>query len=176
MIRFVRLSETDFATYAAEVVPAYAADKIASGQWTISEAPELARKALLDLLPQGLETPDHFVYHIRHDLTQATVGTLWIAKQKRSDRDIIYIYDIRINPSHQGRGYGTEALRALEDLSRSLGVAGIGLHVFGHNAAAHTLYTKLGYKPTDIIMFKPLSGAELHVDVAPTDQGDRVRS
>ena len=32
MIQFVRMSESDFATYAAEVVPAYAADKIASGQ------------------------------------------------------------------------------------------------------------------------------------------------
>ena len=67
------------------------------------------------------------------------MGTLWIAKQKRRDRDIIYIYDIRINLRHQGRGYGTEALCALEDLSRSLGVAGIGLHVFGHNAAAQAL-------------------------------------
>ena len=104
------------------------------------------------------------------------MGTLWIAKQKRRDRDIIYIYDIRINPRHQGRGYGTEALCALEDLSRSLGVAGIGLHVFGHNAAAQALYKKLKYKPTDIIMFKPLSGAEVQVDVAPTDRGDRVRS
>jgi len=176
MIRFVQMSEAEFARYAAEVVPAYAADKIASGLWSTTEAPELARKAFLGLLPRGLETTDHFVYHIWHDQTQATVGTLWIAKQKRGDKDIIYIYDIRINPSYQGRGFGTEALRALEDLSRSLGVAGIGLHVFGHNAAAQALYTKLGYKPTDITMFKPLSGAEARVDVAPTDQGARVRS
>ena len=55
---------------------------------------------------------------------------------------------------HQRRGYATEAFAALEGEARSRGLAGIGLHVFGHNPGARALYEKLGYEATNINMFK----------------------
>lgn len=45
---------------------------------------------------------------------------------------------------------------ALEGEVRALGLSGVGLHVFGHNAGALALYRKLGYQPTSIQMFKAI--------------------
>jgi ribosomal protein S18 acetylase RimI-like enzyme len=36
------------------------------------------------------------------------------------------------------------------------GLAGIALHVFGHNAGAQVLYERLGFKATNINKFKAL--------------------
>jgi ribosomal protein S18 acetylase RimI-like enzyme len=72
---------------------------------------------------------------------------------------IAYIYDLAIDPAHQRRGHATRALRALEEEVHALGLAGIALHVFGHNVGAQTLYAKLGYEPTNINMYKPVAKA-----------------
>jgi len=58
-----------------------------------------------------------------------------------------------------GRGEGARALAtaafaALEGEARARGLAGIGLHVFGHNPGARALYEKLGYETTNLHMFK----------------------
>ena len=49
------------------------------------------------------------------------------------------------------------AFLAVEAEARRLGLAGIGLHVFGHNTGAQALYAKLGYVPTHINLYKPLA-------------------
>ena len=66
------------------------------------------------------------------------------------------MYDIAVHPGHQRQGHATRAFAALEDEVRRRGLAGIALHVFGHNAGAQALYCRLGYQTTNINMFKPL--------------------
>jgi ribosomal protein S18 acetylase RimI-like enzyme len=34
----------------------------------------------------------------------------------------------------------------------------IGLHVFGHNERASSLYRKMGYEVTDLTMYKEIKG------------------
>ena len=46
--------------------------------------------------------------------------------------------------------------QAAEAEVRRLGLYGIGLHVFGHNSGARLLYERLGYRTTNINMFKSL--------------------
>jgi ribosomal protein S18 acetylase RimI-like enzyme len=150
------MTEGEFFAFATEAVPAYAADKVASGQWSKDEALELSRKSFDELLPLGLATPDNYLFTIRDSTEQAGVGMLWIAVQDRGGKRIAYVYDISVKPQHQREGYATRALLALEDKVRSLGLSGIALHVFGHNAVAHALYVKLGYQPTNISMFKAI--------------------
>ena len=150
------MSEGEFVAFATEAVPAYAADKVASGQWPKDEALELSRKSFNELLPLGLATPDNYFFTIRDPAEQAGVGMLWIAVQDRGGKRIAYVYDVSVKPERQREGYATRALLALEDKVRSLGLSGIALHVFGHNAVAHALYVKLGYQPTNISMFKSL--------------------
>jgi ribosomal protein S18 acetylase RimI-like enzyme len=84
---------------------------------------------------------------------------LWFAVQERAGHKIAYVYDVMIHPDHQRKGHGTQAFRKLEEKARELGLSGIALHVFGHNPEAHDLYLRLGFRPTNISMFKPLSPA-----------------
>ena len=154
MTTLVPMARGEFLAFAAEAVPAYAADKVASGQWKKDEALELSRKSVEELLPQGLATPDNYFFSIRGLAEELSVGTVWIAVQDRAGSRVAYVYDFRVKPEHQRKGHATRALLALEDHVRSLGLAGIALHVFGHNARAHALYVKLGYQTTNISMFK----------------------
>jgi ribosomal protein S18 acetylase RimI-like enzyme len=150
------MTDGEFGAFSAEAIPAYAADKVTSGQWSKDEALELSRKSFDELLPLGLATPNNYLFTIRNSAEQISVGMLWIAVQDRGGKRIAYVYDVSVKPEHQREGYATRALSALEDKVRALGLSGIALHVFGHNAVAHALYVKLGYQPTNISMFKAI--------------------
>ena len=151
------MTDSEFATFVAETVPAYAADKVASGQWASSESIALARGALDELLPQALATPGHFLFTIRADARSSAVGRLWFAVQERAGQRIAYVYELYVDPAHRRSGHAAGALRVLEAQASSLGLAGIALHVFGHNHAAQALYARLGYQPTDINLYKRLA-------------------
>ena len=150
------MTQDDFVAFAADAVPRYAADKIISGQWAKDEALELSRKSLDELLPQGLATPDNYFFTVRDSGEQASVGVLWFAVQDRAGKRIGYVYEISIKPEHRRKGHARRALLALEERARPLGLLGMALHVFGHNSLAHALYVKLGYRPTNISMFKAI--------------------
>ncbi len=49
---------------------------------------------------------------------------------------------------------------------RRLGLSGIALHVFGHNAAGRALYDQLGFRPTNISLFKPIAAEGLSPPMA----------
>jgi len=151
----VPMTDAEYATFLETAIPGYAADKVASGQWSSEQSLELSRKAYDELLPDGLKTANHYLYSVRDDQAQ-NVGTLWIAATEQAGKRIAYIYDIEIQPQHRLRGHAARALAAAEDEARRLGLCGIGLHVFGHNISARALYEKVGYQPTSINLFKPL--------------------
>jgi len=149
------MTQADFLAYMAVSVPDFAADKVASGDWSADEALALAQKSFDTLLPQGLATPDNHLFNILDDKS-GPVGTLWVAAQLRAGQRIAYVYDVIIGEDYRRKGHGERAFIALETTVRSLGLSGIALHVFGHNRGALALYTKLGFHTTDINMFKAL--------------------
>ena len=71
-------------------------------------------------------------------------------------RRVLYIYEIAIEPEHQGRGYGRAAMRLVEDEAARRGIARIELNVFGGNDVARGLYRTLGYVETSVQMAKDL--------------------
>jgi ribosomal protein S18 acetylase RimI-like enzyme len=87
----------------------------------------------------------------------APVGNLWFAASVQYGLPIAYVYNVEIDRAHRRLGYAVEALRALEETARSKAWAGLALHVFGHNAAARSLYAKLDYEPTNLNLFKPIA-------------------
>ncbi len=152
------MTPSEYADWLAESIPAYAADKVASGQWSEAESLEQSRRENDQLLPQGLETPDNHFFSIV-DPQSVAVGMLWFAVTTKFNARIAYVYDVSVRPERQREGHAMRAFLALEDEVRRLGLAGISLHVFGHNAGARALYAKLGYEPTNINLFKPLGPA-----------------
>lgn len=149
------MSDADFAAFVDATIPAYAADKVASGQWLEGQAVDLARKSLEELLPHGCMTADQHLYNVI-DGAGRRVGTLWIAATEQGGQRIAYVYDIVIRPEYRRQGNAMRALGAAEVEARRLGLCGIGLHVFGHNVGARRLYEKLGYRITNLNMFKAL--------------------
>lgn len=67
-----------------------------------------------------------------------------------------YVWDIVIDPSFRGRGYGRAAMQAIEEHARARGVAIIELNVFAHNTIARQLYGSLGYVEGGVRMVKEL--------------------
>jgi ribosomal protein S18 acetylase RimI-like enzyme len=153
------ITEDEFATWLETVVPEYAADKVASGQWPKETAVELSRKEYSELLPQGRATENNHLFTVFADSTEP-VGTLWFVVKERASKKIAYVYDIVIAPEHRRNGHAFRAFDALEKEAARMGLTGIALHVFGHNHAAQALYAKLGYVATNINMFKPLLSRE----------------
>ena len=149
------MTAAEYAEWSKRSVIGYAADKVASGQWTTEESLELSRKEHAELLPLGLETPDNHLFTVV-DSEAAAVGMLWFAVKKKFGADVAYVFDIGIHPERQREGHAARAFLALEDEVRRLGLSGIALHVFGHNDAARALYARLGFRPTNISLFKPI--------------------
>jgi GNAT superfamily N-acetyltransferase len=144
-----------FRRYLASSTTAYAADKVRVGTWTAEEAAGRAQREFDALLPRGQETPGH---HLRTivDAAGRGVGVLWFGPTSELGDDATFIYDIEIESRYRGRGYGRAALEALEPLARSLGFERIGLHVFGDNEVARTLYRSAGFVETDVTMRKTI--------------------
>jgi ribosomal protein S18 acetylase RimI-like enzyme len=120
------------------------------------EALEESRKEYMQLLPDGLNTANQHLFSIKDD-SGAKAGMLWFAVRNQGGKRSAFIYDVRIEPVFQRRGYATQAFQALEAIARDMGIAAISLHVFGHNTAARALYEKLGFETTNLIMNKSIA-------------------
>ncbi|HWH81134.1 MAG TPA: GNAT family N-acetyltransferase [Burkholderiaceae bacterium] len=147
------MTPAEFAAWREAAIPGYAADKVASGQWAAPDALALSAKEYDELLPQGLATPDQHFYAIV-DAQGAPVGTLWFAVKTKFGAPIAYVFDVRIDAALRRRGHARATFVALEGEVRRLGLRGVALQVFGHNAAARALYAGLGYEPTNISLYK----------------------
>jgi RimJ/RimL family protein N-acetyltransferase len=156
MIRLVPMDEADFQAYLAAAIPSYAEEHIAAGRWSREEALNKAEAEYHQLLPEGLATPDQYLYSIE-DMAGAKVGMLWFAVERRPAGARAFVYDVEVFEPFRRRGYAEQAFKAMEERVRELGLNTISLHVFGHNHAARALYEKLGYIATNLNMSKTLT-------------------
>ena len=148
------MTEMEFQIYRERLVREYAADKVRAGTWRAEDALSRSEREINDLLPKGLATPDHYLFSMRDDAAAKNVGILWFALVHWGGKDLAFVYDIEVDSDQQSRGYGSQALSALEEKVRALGLDRIELHVFGYNHRARQLYEKLGYEITNINMAK----------------------
>ena len=155
------MSQAEYEEYRRHSVPNYARNKVESGEWAEETSLDQAKEVFDELLPQGIDTPGHYLYQIIDEWDEVPVGVIWIAERERAGQAGAYIYDVFIKPEYQSKGHASRAIRAVEDKALELGLPGIGLHVFGHNATARRLYEKLGYEPVNVFMYKRLVSSGL---------------
>jgi ribosomal protein S18 acetylase RimI-like enzyme len=153
------MTDAEFLAWREEAIPAYAADKVAAGQWAQGEALALSRQEYEELLPDGVHTKDNHFFSIL-DRRSAPVGVLWFAVKTKFASRIAYVFDVSVRAQRQREGHAHRAFVALEQEVQRLGLSGIALHVFGHNAAAQALYAKLGFQPTNISLYKSVGAAD----------------
>ncbi len=155
MIELQPMTKEEFEAYVVRSIAEYSAEGVRSGQWHPDEAHAKARQTFNQLLPDGLQSTDHYLFTLRDGETP--VGILWFGVRSRGRLEpSAFVYDIYINEEHRRRGFATQAMQALETKVQELGLHRIGLHVFGHNQGARELYEKLGYITTNIQMAKDL--------------------
>jgi ribosomal protein S18 acetylase RimI-like enzyme len=144
----------EFPAFVAASKAGYASDIEVHGGQTHEAAREKAEADFPAVLPQGLDTPGHAIFVVEAD--GAVVGRLWLAERELGGRRVLYIYDISIDPGHQGRGYGRATMKLAEEEARARGIGRIELNVFGGNEVARSLYRSLGYAETSVQMGKDL--------------------
>ncbi len=156
MIELVPMTQQDFDAYLEWSIPLYGEEMVQAGYWTAEQAAEKSRKEMTELLPQGLSTPDQFLFIVREVQSGEKVGLIWLGVHNRQAGPVGFIYDFLIEERARRQGYGTQTLLAAEEKVRQLGLSSIGLHVFGFNKPAIALYEKLGYEMASIQMRKKL--------------------
>jgi ribosomal protein S18 acetylase RimI-like enzyme len=102
------------------------------------------------VLPAGLATENVRIWAVEAD--ERKVGTVFLGLRDGA----AWLYDITIDESERGRGYGRAAMEALEAEVRLLGRDSLALNVWGGNAVARGLYRSLGYVEESVHMRKPL--------------------
>lgn len=156
MTTLLPMRRESYPAYVEAAIAGYAEDNVASGRWPKATALERARADIESLLPQGLDTPDNFLYEILERAGGSVIGFLWFAVERRHGDIAAYLYDLEIKPPHRRNGHALRALQALERAAVARGALSIGLNVFASNAGAQALYRKLGYVPTNLDMRKRL--------------------
>ena len=153
MVRLIKMQQEDLEPYLERGIREYAEDHVRNGNWTAEESLERSRKEFEDLLPDGVDSRDQFLYSIFNETDDNKIGLLWVQVTDQK----AFIYDFIIDEGFRGKGYGKQALVALDEKLKSMDVQSVGLHVFGDNVTAQELYRKRGYQITGIHMKKNLN-------------------
>lgn len=148
------MTPPEYDTFLARLIPEYAENNVRAGYWDESEALEKARKATESLLPQGLQTPNHYLYALYDE--DHTVGVIWLKANLDGPVKNGFIFDVYIEEKFRGKGYGKEMMLLVEEKARELGLKSIGLHVFAYNKVARSLYESIGYEVSSLNMIKTL--------------------
>lgn len=150
------MRETFFPQFLAQLAADYARENVHSGRWPKENALARSQAELVRLLPQGITTPDNYLFEITTDLDGPTAGYLWFAVSDRQGERSAFIYEVSVFSEFRRQGHARAAFLQLEERVRELGLKSIGLNVFYHNDAAQALYSSLGYAPTNLTMVKTL--------------------
>lgn len=108
----------------------------------------------MELLPDGVDTPNHHLYIVKDG--ENRVGVIWMRATLDTAIKTGFIFDITIDADQRGKGYGKKAMQLIEGKARQLGVTQMGLHVFAKNKVACSLYEGLGYETKSLNMTKEL--------------------
>jgi ribosomal protein S18 acetylase RimI-like enzyme len=139
------MTPEEYGRWRGPAVTDYAQAWVDSGILTLDEATKRADEQFAELLPDGLDTPNHvFLTPVDGD---EPVGMLWVHFEDSGEHRA-FIYDIQVWEHLRRRGYGRAILDALVDEARRRGARSIGLNVFGSNPGAKALYEQTGFEVT----------------------------
>lgn len=153
-IKLKPMDQLTFDSFYEKSIQNFAVENVRAGRWKQENAVHRARETYTNLLTDGLDTTDHYLFSIMKD--EEAVGILWIHVRSQDTGKQAFIYDINIDEEQQGKGYGKATMAALDEYARSQGITEIRLHVFAHNKRAISLYEKMGYEMTNYHMAKRL--------------------
>ena len=154
-VRLRAMTLAEFDDWKPHSIEAFAGELARAVGRPLDAAMQRAVAQFDDQLPDGLQTPGTWLLNVENDAGDR-VGIMWLGRHP-SRPGAGYVYDIEIEESERGRGYGRAAMLAAEDVLRSAGFSDVGLSVFGFNHTAKQLYDSIGYRTVATQMVKSLT-------------------
>ncbi|MDN5851583.1 MAG: GNAT family N-acetyltransferase [Actinomycetia bacterium] len=136
------MSDADFGAYLDHAIEEYANDNVRAGTMLADEAHDQAKRQFDELLPDGAATAGHHLFVAEND--GGRVGILWLQIRAGAGATKAFVYDIEVDESGRGRGFGRAIMLAGQTYAHEHGAESIGLHVFADNTAAMRLYERSG--------------------------------
>ena len=155
MVKLVPMTIEKYETWLDNSVKFYAEEKVRVGNVSAEEAMQASQHEFEQIMPDGLDTLDTYLFNVKDEDSDQDVGSLWL--KVRDEGREMFIYGIEMNEEARGKGYGRQTAQALEVLVKQMGIPKISLHVFGYNEVAINLYKSSGYVATNILMSKVLT-------------------
>lgn len=152
-LKLVPMTDVEYVQWCVESKESYKNENVKNGM-TPEEAEKKTNEDFQRLLPDGLDSKDQYLFSIKDNFRW--VGILWFGVRGPENNRKAFIYDINLYESERGKGFGKQAMELLEDEVKKLGLQHIGLHVFGHNHIARSLYEKAGYEVMNLVLEKKL--------------------
>ena len=149
MIKLQSMSQKRFDYWRERLWVLYRQELIDAGHTEETAAKNVA-DTIADTMPDGVLVAGNFVFDLMHDGER--VGVTWLVQND----DSWSIYDIEVDESKRGQGFGRQAMKAIEEHVRSESGKTISLSVFGFNKAARSLYESEGYETVRVSMKKTL--------------------
>ncbi len=149
------MTDADYETWKFHSRLNYAKEKEKEGL-SREDAEAEAEKSFERHLPNGKDTPGHFIYAVTTIDEASVVGYLWWGLQNHGSKKVPWIFDIELKDAFRGKGYGRATMMLAETDVLAKGFDRLGLHVFGHNKVARRLYDSLGFEVSNQVMYKNL--------------------
>jgi ribosomal protein S18 acetylase RimI-like enzyme len=111
---------------------------------------------LESVIPRGPRTEGHRMSVVEDAATGERAGYVWWAERDLDAGPAAWIYDVYIDPSHRGKGFGRGLMAGVEAQVREAGLRRMELHVWVDNDPATSLYGSVGFVPSGMEMFKQL--------------------
>jgi ribosomal protein S18 acetylase RimI-like enzyme len=144
----------DYAAWRDIELTEYARDISENGDTPVDAARHKAKADMAEILPQGLDTPNHWMFVL--EVEGAPAGRLWLAEREIDGRRAMFIFDIHVDEAYRGRGFGRAAMQLVEREALARDIHRVELNVFGGNTVARGLYRSLGYLERSVRMAKDL--------------------
>lgn len=146
MVQLIPMTQPEYAAYLEQAVPHYAQSLSRAGAVSKEGTLAHAEQQIRQILSNGLATENQFLFSIVDGATGDLVGSLWFGVLEEQGSPFAALYDLVILEPFRRRGYGRQALHALESEVRQVGLGQIWLSVFNYNHGARSLYSQSGYQ------------------------------
>jgi len=147
------MTPAEVEVFVAASYASYVTERIEAGE-DREEAERVVHEQRAATFPGGVPAPGHRLYRVVDD--GQAVGSLWLGPGPGGTPGLWWVWEVRIDEEHRGRGVGTAVMVLAEDEARATGATELGLNVFGHNSGARRLYERLGYSTVAMRMAKRL--------------------
>lgn len=148
------MSEPSLTDFMSTLKTRYTLNRQQSNLLSEAEAIAFTERQWTNILPDGTATAGHHFLHIQNESGNTPIGSTWI--QIDLTNHAAFIFEIIVQSSSRGQGFGRAALKAIQSFAKEQGCNKLGLNVFASNTIAKNLYRSLGFEEVSTDMIKSI--------------------